>query len=164
MLSWLRRPLLGKTNPRPLIRFARSEDSAALAKLHAQGFDKAWGVTDFEALIADRSVIGHVAVLDGRVCGFVLSRQAADEAEILSIVTEKKQRGNGHGRQLLQWHMDALLPLRIKMLFLEVETENELALRLYKKLGFLEIGRRKSYYRKVDGTSADALTMKKRFE
>jgi [ribosomal protein S18]-alanine N-acetyltransferase len=164
LFSWLGLSPLGKKKPYPAIRFVKSEDSAALTRLHAQGFDKAWGTSEFEALIADRSVLGHVAVMQAKPCGFILTRMAVDEGEILSIVTEKKLRGRGHGRHLLQNHIQALLLLRIKVLFLEVEAENEAALRLYRKMGFVEMGRRKSYYRKADGSSADALTMKLRLE
>jgi [ribosomal protein S18]-alanine N-acetyltransferase len=154
MFGWLRRPMAAS------IRHAEGNDARVLSLLHAQGFDHAWSAVDFEAMIADRSVIGHVLCL-GRAgpSGFVLSRVAADEAEILSIVIDQNAQGKGFARQLLETHMDDLVRHRARKLFLEVEAGNAPALSLYKRLAFAEIGRRRSYYRKADGSSADALTM-----
>ncbi len=154
MFGWLR----GKRHA--VIRAARSSDSPALPPLHAQGFDRAWGVSEFEALIADGSVIGHVCGY-GRAApfGFILSRRAADEAEILSIVIDRRERGKGQARALLIAHIQTLAALRVRRLFLEVEVGNEPAIRLYRGLDFEEVGRRKSYYRKADGRTADALIM-----
>jgi [ribosomal protein S18]-alanine N-acetyltransferase len=144
------------------IRAARGEDSPTLSTLHAQGFDRAWGISDFEALIADRSVMGHVACIrSARPIGFVLSRMAADEAEILSIVIDRGKRGQGHAQRLLAQHLDDILRQRIRKMFLEVEAENRPAIGLYRGFGFIEVGRRSSYYRKADGSSADAIVMRK---
>ncbi len=142
------------------IRPARGADSFILSRLHRQGFDRPWGESEFEALIADRSVLGHVACVQGAApIGFILSRLAADEAEVLSIVVERRNRGQGLARAILRQHMETLIRQRIRKLFLEVEAENEPAIRLYRRLSFNEIGRRKSYYRKADGSTADAIMM-----
>jgi [ribosomal protein S18]-alanine N-acetyltransferase len=161
VFGWFRKS--GNQSRSLSVRFVRSSDSTRLANLHAQGFDRAWGESEFEALIADASVIGHVICQGGReAVGFILSRKAADEAEILSIVIDRKERGRGTGRLLLTQHMGFLMQERIRKLFLEVEAENAAAIRLYRGSGFTDIGRRKSYYRKADGTSADALTMERK--
>jgi [ribosomal protein S18]-alanine N-acetyltransferase len=154
MLGWLF-PRQAET-----IRLARTADAAPLAALHAEGFERGWGAQEFEALLADRSVLGHVACpLWGRPSAFILSRKAADEAEILSIVVARKARGQGFARRLLAHHISALAQARARRLFLEVEAGNEPALRLYRGFLFAEIGRRRAYYRKPDGSAADALMM-----
>jgi [ribosomal protein S18]-alanine N-acetyltransferase len=144
----------------PVIRVARTSDGMSLSQLHGEGFERAWGSQDFEALIAERNVIGHLACRRwASPSGFVLSRLAADEAEILSIVTAARERGRGIARRLLAHHMSALAQERARRLYLEVEAGNEAAITLYRGFGFAETGRRRSYYRKPDGTAADALTM-----
>ena len=86
--------------PRPAVR-------QACARIHAQSFPHPWSAEEFESLLAGRDVIAH-----GRAgacpsslwrpsrepVGFVLSRRAADQAEILTIAVTPKARGKGHRR------------------------------------------------------------------
>jgi len=146
----------------PVVRHARSTDARALANLHRDGFERPWDEQSFDALLTDRSVSGTIAMgRFGKPIGFILTRQGADEAEILSIVVARKERRGGIGAALMDGHMAALVRARVRKLFLEVEAENRAAIALYSRFGFVEAGRRKSYYRKPDGTTADALIMAK---
>jgi [ribosomal protein S18]-alanine N-acetyltransferase len=90
----------------------------------------------------------------------VLSRIAADEAEILSIAVSPARRQEGTARRMLAAHCDQLRLARVKALFLEVEDGNAPALSLYARHGFREISRREAYYRKADGSAATALIMR----
>ena len=45
-------------------------------------------------------------------------------------------------------------------MFLEVGVDNPSALHLYGILGFVEVGRRKNYYRRANRELVDALVMK----
>ncbi len=47
----------------------------------------------------------------------------------------------------------------VKRLFLEVASDNDAAVALYKGLGFAAAGRRKGYYQRPGGKSADALIL-----
>jgi [ribosomal protein S18]-alanine N-acetyltransferase len=154
VLSWL----FGAR--RMSVEAARSADASALAGLHAQGFERAWDASAFDQLLTDGAVIGHVGRRRwGGPIGFVLSRKAADEAEILSIVVSRKARGRGVAAQLLGAHLSAVAQAGARRMFLEVDAGNAPALRLYQRFGFEEAGRRRSYYRKPDGSAADALIM-----
>ena len=105
-----------------------------------------------EQLLRDPQVLAHRAASGTKTIGFVLSRRAHDEAEILSIAVAAKARRKGTARQLLQHHMRRLAGLGTKALFLEVEEANVAARRLYERAGFTQVGRRPSYY----GTGKDA--------
>ena len=150
--------------PFPALRAASFGDAEALSGLHAEGgFSTVWTIGDFEALLADRSVVTDVACdsrSPARLFGFCMSRVAADEAEILTIAVRKKARGQGLGRKLLAAQMARLESKGIATLFLEVEELNRAARALYDREGFLVVGRRDGYYRKPDGRSATALIMK----
>lgn len=140
---------------------AETRHAADLAEIHRDGFERPWSESDFEALLAESAVVGHVLMARGaRPAAFVLSRRAADEAEILSIVVARRSRRLGHGGALLRRHMEGLAELGLRRLFLEVEAENLPAIALYRRRGFVEAGRRRSYYRKADGSAADALIMR----
>ncbi len=145
-----------------LARACQPADSVALANLHRQGFERAWGVAEFDSLLCDQSVMAHLATTRlGNGAGFILSRIAADEAEILSIVVASKARRYGVGSLLLQKHLASLAQRRAESLFLEVDELNEPALALYRRFGFEAVGTRKSYYNRADGSTPAAIVMKR---
>ena len=88
--------------PEPALSEASARDAAAFAALHAAAFRRGWSEDEFERLLLDRSVIAHRAVigtLAGRtLAGFILSRLAAGEAEILSVAVAPTRRGRGLSR------------------------------------------------------------------
>ena len=84
-----------------------------------------------------------------------LGRIAPFEYEVHTIGVDPAYQGRGIGRRLL----DDLLDFADGgVVFLEVRTDNEAALGLYRSVGFDQIGLRKRYYR-VSG--ADAYTMRR---
>jgi [ribosomal protein S18]-alanine N-acetyltransferase len=129
---------------------ARTTDAPTFCALHASAFRRGWSEDEMEGLLRDPQVVAHRAGSKSKTVGFVLSRRAADEAEILSIAVAARHRGHGVARGLLQWHMRRLAGLGTKALFLEVEEANAPARRLYERAGFAQVGRRPSYY----GTAA----------
>lgn len=146
--------------PRPLcLRPAEMSDAPALSEIHAGSFAHPWTAQTFEAMLAERLVHGHVVETSG-VIGFILSRVAADEAEILSVAVHPKWRGGGVGARLLAANLDALARARVAHVFLEVEAGNRPAVAIYEAAGFARIGARPGYYRHADGTRHDAVTMR----
>lgn len=83
----------------------------------------------------------------------LLVREVVEEAEVFFIYTLPAFRGQGLGRQLLEWMLAAWRAQGIiKSCFLEVRPSNVAAKQLYERTGFLVAQRRKSYYR--DGEDA----------
>ena len=144
-----------------VIRPAGMDDAAAIAGLHAGAFAHPWPVLTIESMLADRAVDADVAEQSGVVIGFVITRAVADEAEILSIAVEPRRRGSGIGRRLVEARSESLALQRVAKVFLEVEDGNAPALALYRRLGFVEIGRRPGYYRTATGERQDAVTMRR---
>ena len=56
--------------------------------------------------------------------GFILSRMAAGEAEILSVAITPARRGRGFARPLLDLHLRRLAGLGADTVFLEVDEHN----------------------------------------
>jgi ribosomal-protein-alanine N-acetyltransferase len=156
VIGWLRRCFAGT----PSLSEARRDDAAAMASLHAASFHRGWSDGEFEALLSERNVVGHRAVVRGKLVGFILSRMAADEAEILSVAVAPAQRGRGLARDLLAMHMRRLAGAGSRAIFLEVDETNEPARRLYKKAGFREVGRRAGYYQR-DAKATAALVLRR---
>src|SRR5215212_6267677 len=80
---------------------AGTRDAAVIAGLHSAAFHRGWSESELESLLLDRSVVAHRAMRGRKLVGFILSRLAADEAEILSIAVACSQRSRGLGRRLL---------------------------------------------------------------
>jgi [ribosomal protein S18]-alanine N-acetyltransferase len=153
----------GRTRAPLVIRPGEMTDASAVAGIHALSFDRPWGLMEFERLLAEENIAAHVAAGSGRGAAaeaFILSRIAADEAEVLSIAVSPDRRGEGVSHRLMRAHREALALNRVRMLFLEVEDRNAAALALYRRQGFQEVSRREAYYRKADGSAATALIMR----
>jgi len=158
MSGWLKRLF---SRPAPVIERASARDAAALAALHAQCFHRGWSEQEFSNILIERNALAHKARLEKMIIGFIVSRAAGDEAEILSVAVRKDWRGAGTGRALLMRHLGELAGLGIRSLFLEVEEENQPARRLYAHAGFVDVGRREAYYRSASGEAACAMVMRR---
>ena len=158
MSDWLQR-LTGRAPPRLVP--AGPQHASDIAAVHAQAFRRGWSEEEVDALLTDRAVLGDCASLNGKFAGFILSRRAADEAEILSVAVSDKQRGHGVGRALLDLHLRRLAGIGARAVFLEVEEGNEPAFRLYRRAGFRQVGQRPNYYPQAGGRTAAALILRR---
>jgi [ribosomal protein S18]-alanine N-acetyltransferase len=136
----------------PTFSPAGPRDAAAIAQLHGQSFGRGWGEDEVYRLLIDRAVIAHRAMSRRTLVGFIMSRLAADEAEILSVAIAPARRGRGLSRPLLDHHLRSLAGLGARAVFLEVDEHNAPACRLYESAGFHQAGRRQGYY--ADGAAA----------
>ena len=136
--------LLGR--PPPTLTEARPRDAAAIVTLHKTSFQRGWGEDEIHRLLIDTAVVAHRAMIGNTLIGFILSRMAAGEAEILSIAIAPARRGRGFARPLLELHLRRLAGLGIRRVFLEVDEHNAPARALYQRAGFHEVGQRQGYY------------------
>jgi ribosomal-protein-alanine N-acetyltransferase len=140
---------------------AGPRDAEIIAALHAASFHRGWSDEEVEALLLDHAVMAHCASIGGKIVGFIISRRAADEAEILSVAVMKACRSRGLARDLLRHHLGRLAGRSIRAVFLEVDEDNTPAIRLYRKAGFREVGRRPNYYATPGGKPATALVLRR---
>lgn len=82
---------------------------------------------------------------------------ASFSSDVQTIGISKDRQGQGLGRLLMQRLLDKSKALGSETVFLEVRSDNESAISLYKSLGFEQIDVRKRYYQ-PSGT--DALVMR----
>lgn len=128
-------------------------------------FDPQYGEAWTRRQVEDALLVGNcrygLAMADENTdkdcAGFALSRIGVDEEELLLIAVAPPHRRRGIAARLLA---DLALAARERgatRLLLEMRRDNP-AVTLYQKFGFAQIGERKHYYRRADGTRADALT------
>jgi ribosomal-protein-alanine N-acetyltransferase len=146
-----------------LIRPIGAERSAECAAIHAASFAHPWDETDFEQFFTAPGAFadGAVEAKDEHLAGFVLSRIAADEAEILTLAVAPEWRRRGVAASLLGPHLAGLAALHVARLFLEVDSGNIAARALYAKFDFREVGERKAYYRNAGARMTEALVLRR---
>lgn len=96
--------------------------------------------------------------VDGEpAAGFLLSRQAADEEELLLIAVRPECRRHGIASALIERFVAEARLRGVRRLFLEMREGNS-AEALYLKHGFAAVGRRRSYYNRGKIRGIDAIT------
>jgi len=102
--------------------------------------------------------VSHLWVLlsDDQVVGYVCFWLFDREIQLINIAVHPRKRGMGFGHYLMTKMIETGVSKGSQYIWLEVRTSNETAKRLYQKLGFEEIGRRRGYYRE---TKEDAIVM-----
>jgi len=111
-----------------------------------------WSEPQYQSLIgaksADISTLALVAEFRANptVVGFLIARYVAQEWELENIVVAPEERGKGIGTRLMEELLARAQHANSEAVFLEVRESNSAAISLYGKLGFQQIGRRKSYY------------------
>lgn len=145
--------------------WAEAEGAAEVASMHAGLFDPAWTEESLRNLLASPGATALVAKLrlhpenPPAPAGFIIGRIAADEAEILTLGVCTPFQRRGIAKRLVEGLMRAVAAGGGERLHLEVAADNVAAIALYKGLSFEQVGLRKNYYQRSDGTTCDALTL-----
>lgn len=141
--------------------WALPERAAELAAMHATLFDPAWSEKSVKALLDHPAVLAMTAETGKprELLGFIVAQHAADEAEILTLGVAKEWQQRGVAQLLVEGILRAIGKVGSSRLFLEVASDNEAALALYRKLKFAEIGRRPGYYSRSGSAAVDALML-----
>ena len=131
-----------------------------MARLHKTGFAHPWDEGALRNLMDKPNCLTLAAFAgDRRLVGFVMTRQADSEAEILTIVSDSHHRRSGIASSLLMHALELSRLRAATRMFLEVASGNKAAIGLYEKHGFVEISRRQGYYRQGRDAPEDALIM-----
>jgi ribosomal-protein-alanine N-acetyltransferase len=116
-------------------------------------FGSPWSVAQFASNLK-LATSGYVAYqAESQIVGFVGFSKVLDEIEVDNLVVHPQFQGKRIAHQLLHFLEKKQLATGGKI-FLEVRESNVSAKNLYKKCGFVEINRRKMYYKEPleDGT------------
>ena len=132
-----------------------------LAAMHGACFpEEPWDAAALRRILALSGAFGYLAWDGGDPTGFVVARDLGEEIEILSIGVLPEQRRRGIGQALLAAVVAETVRRRAGSIVLEVGTANTAARRLYAACGFVQVGRRPHYYRRLEGM-IDALILRR---
>ncbi|MEO8636249.1 MAG: ribosomal protein S18-alanine N-acetyltransferase [Gemmatimonadales bacterium] len=129
------------------IRSAGLADAERLVPLERRCFSDPWSALGFGELLAGPFGFGLVAEQGRTTTGYLIGRAIAGEGEILNLAVAPESRRLGVGRRLLESALQLLVGRGAHQVFLEVRASNTAAQAMYLRRGFLELGRRRAYYR-----------------
>ena len=137
-----------------MIRKASSSDLPAMAHAEqAAASGSQWTLDQLAQELDNPRAEVFVAESSGHYAGHAVAWFMADEVEIMSVTVLKRFQRQGLGRALLA-HLLKAKPWKTALL--ELRESNIPARALYEKAGFIEVGKRKNYYR--DGEDAILMT------
>lgn len=140
------------------IREMKAQDVPQIAELERICFSDPWSAQSI-ATELDNSLSCWLVATDGeKVVGYVGSQTVLDGSDMMNIAVAPDFRRKGLAEALVNALIDCLRQRKSRCLILEVRVSNTPAITLYEKLGFVEIGRRKNYYR---NPKEDALILRK---
>ena len=147
---------------RAFLRDMRREDLPAVLDIERRSFAQPWSRAFFEKELATpfaRLVVAvEEAVPRPQVIGYTCRWRVTDEVHLLNVAVHPERRGLGHGRALVAGVVGEAEAARARVVYLEVRAGNVIARRLYRQLGFKDLGVRRGYY----GPGQDAIVMELR--
>jgi len=144
---------------RIVLRTLKREDLPAVLEIERRSFGQPWSRAFFEKELSTPFARLVAAVDEGalRPClaGYTCRWRVTDEVHLLNVAVHPEYRGTGIGRRLVEAVLDEARSGAARVVFLEVRAGNVVARRLYRRLGFRDIGVRRGYY----GPGQDAIVM-----
>ena len=123
-------------------------------------FSDPWSDASFRQAVDNPGVFFRVVTegAGGPLVGYVVAWFAGGEGEIANVAVAPSARGRGFGGMLLDAAIAAAHNYGAEALFLDVRESNARARALYDSRGFLEVGRRRRYYRRP---AEDAIVLRR---
>ena len=134
---------------------------AQIAALEKLCFSDPWSENSISSELRNDLALWLVALDDDNVVGYVGSQTAAGETDMMNIAVHPDHRRRGIAEILIDCLIWELKNRGSTSLSLEVRASNEPAKALYEKLGFVQVGLRKNYYR---NPREDALILRKEWD
>ena len=135
------------------------EDISEAAKLEAMNFTMPFKEKDFEEVVNNKNKKYIVLKIDEEIVAQAGMTIILGEAEINNVSVKDSYRSKGYGRLVMEELLKVGNEMNVEAFTLEVRKSNEVAIGLYRKLGFKVEGERKNFYEKP---VEDALIMWKR--
>jgi len=141
-----------------VIQKMSKEDVDQVAGLEKICFSDPWSKETFLEELKLKLAIPLVVKLEEKVVGYTCLWHLDDQLEVANFAVSPDHRKKGVGEKLMKRILVEAKERGCKSIVLSVRESNQGAVNLYTKFGFVEVGRRKKYYRLP---TEDALTMVK---
>lgn len=125
-------------------------DLDSISNILKTDFDDFWNENILKNELQNPNSIYIVGKLNTEIVGFAGITVILDTAELNYIVIKKSYRGNKFSSILLENLINIAIEKKCKQINLEVSCKNTVAINLYEKFGFKQVGLRKKYYKDQD--------------
>ena len=134
--------------PAPLvIRRMAEDDLTTVEGIEQRSFLSPWSHRAFMYEIKENQfAVPLVAVVDVRICGYIVAWVVTDELHIGTIAVDESWRRRGIAKLLMDEVFKIAMARQCNRAYLEVRRSNESAQKLYERLGFQAVGVRPKYY------------------
>ena len=132
-----------------------------VAELEKLCFSEPWSKNSLTSELNNPLSLWLVALDGNCVAGYVGSQSVLGESDMMNIAVGPNYRRQGVAAALVEELVRRLRERGNHCLTLEVRASNDPAIKLYEKLGFVQIGRRPNYYR---SPKEDALILRKEWQ
>ena len=149
--------LINNNPPSDAIIAMALSDIPAVYAIECVAHSHPWSQTLFLSNFGKR-YFNHVLFFEGNVVGYFIASYVAGEVTLLNIAISPTHQGKGLGQQLLAYLKQFSSALDQQEIWLEVRSSNQAAIKLYQKLGFVEVDLRRAYY-PTDNGREDAIIM-----
>lgn len=144
-------------NPELRLRPMKKADLKTVAAIESHAYEFPWELATFR----DCLNVGYccwVGERAGQIVSYGIVSAGAGESHVLNLCVAPPAQGSGYGRIMLERLLESARSRGAEVIFLEVRPSNHTAIKLYRSMGFNEIGTRKDYYPARNGRE-DALVM-----
>ena len=138
-----------------------SDHVSQVAELEKLCFSDPWSEQSVASELDNKLSLWLVALECDRVAGYVGSQTVVGETDMMNIAVHPDFRRQGIAEALVSALVLELKAKESHCLTLEVRSSNSTAIGLYQKMGFIQIGLRKNYYR---NPKENALILRKEWE
>ena len=126
-----------------------------IEKLNTKDIEKVEGLFNLSKIkesIDNNTFTRHFVYKDNEeIIGYINYDIIYERSELIQINVLKEKENNHIGSKLMEYMINDLINNNVKEITLEVRIDNDKAIGLYKKYGFIEIGKREKYYQGIDG-------------
>ncbi|MDU0355571.1 ribosomal protein S18-alanine N-acetyltransferase [Paraglaciecola aquimarina] len=133
------------------------ENSQLGFQIHSNSQFKPWSRNVYDDCLTP-PYFAYYLEFEDQFLGYFIGMKVVDEATLIDIAVDKKNRGQGAGRKLLEHFIESCRRDNIQKVWLEVRESNFAAIRLYESVGFNIVETRRDYYPAKVGTE-DAYIM-----
>ncbi|MBP3965629.1 MULTISPECIES: ribosomal protein S18-alanine N-acetyltransferase [Paenibacillus] len=142
---------------RLVFRLMTMSDVKTIVAIEQESFTSPWTEEAFVNELTNNHFARYMVMdYEGEVIGYGGMWTIMDEAHVTNVAVREQYRGRGLGEMLMVELQRAAVMFGAKRMTLEVRVSNEVAQRLYRKLGFEPSGVRPGYY---SDNKEDALIM-----
>jgi [ribosomal protein S18]-alanine N-acetyltransferase len=128
------------------IRDMTAADMAVVVAIERESYSVPWSEVTFRGLLRRQDADTVVATLRDAVIGYAVLWSVLDQAELGNVAVSAAARSGGIGERLVREMLARAAARGVREVFLEVRPSNHVARRLYERLGFVQVGRRRNYY------------------